>query len=148
MRCQEMGTWSLLKTQAGWLQELMCAAAAAVRRLWHSSEDWMRNLLWAMNPIAPTLKRHTVSLKIKGRFENLTAPRIILLYTKSKVKNNYITLQQKKALRVFSKNLRFLTRRAAPKLHRPPNWYYITLQQMPGAPPIKLHTKPKIASAL
>ena len=89
--------------------------------------------------------RYTVSLKINVALENRSAKRIILLYTKNKVKNNYITLQQKKSLRVFSKNVRILTSRAAPKLHRPPNWYYITLQQIPDARPIKLHTKPKIA---
>ena len=76
---------------------------------------------------------HTVSLKIKGAFENRSAPRIILLYTKRPAPKRRITLQQKKSLRVLLKNVRFLTDRAAPKLYRPPNLYYITLQQMPGA---------------
>ena len=40
---------------------------------------------------------HTVSLKINVALENRSAKRIILLYTKNKVKNNYITLQQKKS---------------------------------------------------
>ena len=74
------------------------------------------------------------------------APRGLYYFTpKTKSKIIILLYSKKKALRVFSKNVRILTSRAAPKLHQPPNWYYITLQQMPGARPIKLHTKLKIA---
>ena len=92
--------------------------------------------------------RYYRKFKNKGRFRKPERPEEYYFTPNARRQNVELLYSKKKALRVLLKNVRFLTSRAAPKLHRPPNWYYITLQQMPGAPPIKLHTKPKIASAL
>ena len=115
---------------------LRFSKAPFVSTLFYGSKNQQNELVLTRAMTWPYRK-----FKDKGRFRNPERP------------EDYITLHQTPGAKTSNyfallKNVRSLTGRAALKLHQPPNWYYITLQRMPGAPPIKLHTKPKIACAL